>query len=134
MTRFILAGAVSGLLFGVMDGIINANPLARRLLAFYLPIARPSVSAPLGILIDLAYGFAMAWIFLLLYRALPGGAGLAKGVSFALLVWFFRVVMNVVGQWMTIKMPANACIYMMVTGLGEMLVLGSLYGFTLRPS
>jgi hypothetical protein len=31
MTRYVIMSLVSGILFGVLDGLINANPLARRL-------------------------------------------------------------------------------------------------------
>jgi hypothetical protein len=80
------------------------------------------------------YGFALAGIFLLLYKSLPGGAGLAKGISFALIVWFFRVVMQAASQWMMFSVPGGAILYMLAAGLVEMLVLGILYGLTLRPS
>jgi hypothetical protein len=134
MARYIVVSMTSGLLFGLMDGLINANSLARTLYAVYAPIARSSVNIAAGILIDLVYGFALAGIFLILYRALPGSAGLAKGISFALLVWFLRVVMSVASQWMIIKLPAAALAYTLVSGLVEMLVLGVLYGLTLYPS
>ena len=55
-----------------------------------------------------------------------------KGISFAVLVWFFRVVMGVASQWMMFNVPTEALVYSLVTGLGEMLVLGMLYGLTLR--
>jgi hypothetical protein len=71
----------------------NANPLAQRLYEVYRPIARTSINPLAGIMIDLVYGFIIAGVFLLLYKSLPGETGLVKGVSFAFLVWFFRVVM-----------------------------------------
>lgn len=43
IVRYILAGIASGLLFGIMDGLINANPIAERLYEFNLPIRRTSV-------------------------------------------------------------------------------------------
>jgi len=76
----------------------------------------------------------MAGVFLLLYRSLPGAGGLAKGVSFALLVWFFRVVMSTASQWIMFNVPVGALLYALVTGLGEMLMLGVLYGLTLHPA
>ncbi len=75
----------------------------------------------------------MAGVFLLLYEALPGGAGWTKGISLAMLAWFFRVVMSVASSWMMFNVPAAALVYTLLTGLGEMLVLGILYGLTLRP-
>jgi hypothetical protein len=133
MIRYIVVSVVSGLLFGVLDGMINANPLAQRLYEVYQPIAKPSVNAPAGMVIDLVYGFVMAGVFLLLYESLPGKANLVKGVSLALLVWFFRVVMGVAGQWMTFNIPIGTLFYSLIAGLGEMIILGIFYGLTLRP-
>ena len=134
MIGYILVSVVSGILFGILDGVINANPLAQRLYAVFKPIARTSINPLAGIVIDLAYGFIMAWVFLLLYRSLPGETGLAKGVSFALLVWFFRVIMQAASQWVMFNVPLEALLYSLVAGLGEMLVLGVLYGLTLKPT
>ena len=133
MIRYIIVSIVSGILFGILDGVINANPLAQRLYEVYKPIARTSVNPLAGIVIDLVYGFVMAGVFLLLYNSLPGETGLVKGVSFAFLAWFFRVVMSTASQWVMFKVPVKALLYSLVTGLGEMLVLGVLYGMTLQP-
>jgi hypothetical protein len=134
IVRYVLVGITSGLLFGIMDGLINANPIAERLYEFNLPIRRTSVDVIAGVAIDLAYGFILMAVFLILYRSLPGRVGLVKGVSFALLVWFLRVVMCDASQWIILNVPVAALLYGVLTGLGEMLVLGVLYGATLRPS
>jgi len=132
--RYTLVGVASGLLFGIMDALINVNPIAERLYEFNLPIRRTSVDVIAGVAIDLAYGFILMAAFLVLYRSLPGRVGLVKGVSFALLVWFLRVVMSAASQWIMLNMPVTALLYGVLTGLGEMLVLGILYGATVRPS
>ena len=132
--RYLSVALTSGFLFGALDALINANPFAQSLYKVYQPIARASVNAPAGMAIDLVYGFIMAGIFIRFYRALPGHAGWAKGISFALLVWYFRVAMCVASSWVMFTVPATALIYTLLTGLGEMLVLGVLYGLTLRPS
>jgi len=134
MIRYITVSVVSGILFGILDGVINANPLAQRLYAVYKPIARTSINPFGGIVIDLVYGFIMAGVFLLLYKSLPGETGLIKGVSFAFLVWFFRVVMYAATQWVMFNIPLEALLYSLVAGLGEMLILGVLYGLTLKPA
>jgi len=133
MTPYIIVSIVGGILFGIMDAVIHANPLARRLHEVYKPIAKTTLNIPLGVVIDLVYGFVMAGIFLLLYNALPGETGLVKGISFTLLAWFFRVVMSVASNWMMYKVPGKTLIYTLFTGLGEMLVLGILYGLFLEP-
>ena len=134
MIRYIIVSVVSGILFGILDGVINANPLAQKLYAVYKPIARTSLNPLAGIVIDLVYGFIMAGVFLLLYKSLPGETGLVKGVSFAFLVWFFRVVMYAASQWVMFNVPLETLLYSLVTGLGEMLILGVLYGLTLKPA
>ena len=49
MIRCIVVSVVGGTLFGVLDGLINANLLAQRLYQVYQPIARPSVDPVAGI-------------------------------------------------------------------------------------
>jgi hypothetical protein len=132
MPVYVIVSIVSGILFGILDGLTNANPLAQRLYAVYKPIARTSINPLAGIAIDLVYGFVMAGVFLLLYTSLPGATGLVKGISFAVLVWFFRVVMSAASQWVMFRIPLTALLYALVTGLGEMLILGVLYGLTLQ--
>jgi len=134
MTAYILVSVISGVLFGVLDGVINANPLATRLYEVYKPIAKTSVNFVGGMIIDLAYGFILAALFLLVYPSLPGEAGLVKGIGFALMLWFLRVVMSTAAQWMMFKVPGKALLYTLLAGLGEMLILGILYGLTLQPA
>lgn len=132
MLRYVLVSVLSGILFGLLDAVINANPLARRLFEAYKPIAKTSINPIAGMIIDLVYGFALAGIFLLLFNSLPGETGLVKGLCYGLLVWFFRVVMSAASQWMMYKIPVKTLLYSLATGLGEMLILGILYGLTLR--
>jgi len=134
VTEYIIISVASGILFGILDGVINANPLAQKLYDAYKPIAKTSINPIVGIVIDLVYGFVMAGAFLLLYNSLPGETGLIKGISFGLLVWFFRVVMNVASQWVMFKVPVQTLLYSLIAGLGEMLILGVLYGLTLKPA
>lgn len=133
MVGYLIGSIAGGLLFGLMDGLINANPLAVRLFAVFKPIARTSINVPAGIVIDLAYGFILAGLFLLLYPSLPGQAGWVKGLSYGLLVWFFRVVMGVISQWMMYSIPVETLLYSLVAGLAEMLVLGLLFGLVVKP-
>jgi hypothetical protein len=134
MIIYIVVSVLSGILFGILDGLINANPKARRLFEAYQPIAKASVNFAAGMVIDLAYGFILGGLFLLLYPSLPGEAGLVKGISFGLMVWFLRVVMSAASQWMMYKVPAKALVYTLLAGLAEMLVLGVLYGAALHPA
>ena len=132
MIKFLLVGTGSGILFALLDGLINGNPIARNLYKVYEPIARKTLSIPAGIAIDLVYGFAMAGVFLLLRKALPGESWILKGISFGLMAWFFRVAMQAGSQWMMFEIPAGTLLYTSVCGLAEMLILGLLYGLTLK--
>ena len=134
MTSYIIVSVISGILFGILDGLINANPIANKLYEVYQPIAKTSVNFMAGVIIDLAYGFILAALFLLVYPSLPGEVWLVKGVSFALMLWFLRVVMSVASQWMMFKVPLKALLYTLLAGLGEMLILGILYGLALQPA
>jgi hypothetical protein len=133
MVTYIVVSIVSGILFGVLDGLINANPLARKLNACYQPIAKKSINVPAGIVIDLVYGFALAGIFLLLFNSLPTEVGIIKGIIFGLLVWFLRIAMSVASSWMTHKVPIKTLLYTLCAGLLEMLILGMIYGGFLKP-
>jgi hypothetical protein len=134
MARYIFISIISGILFASMDGFINANPYAKKLYEVFEPISKKSINIPTGIAIDLMYGFALAGIFLLLFKSLPGESSIMKGISYAFMIWFFRTAMAVASNWMMFNIPLVALIYTLITGLGEMLVLGILYGLTLNLS
>ena len=133
MPTYIIVSVASGVLFAVLDAVINANPLARKLYQVYQPIARTSFNPVAGILVDLVFGFVMAGVFLLLYPSLPGQVGLVKGISYGVLMWFFRLVMYAASQWVMFNIPGRTIIFILVTGLAEMLLLGLIYGLTLAP-
>ncbi len=130
--RILAAGLVAGMVFAVLDGLINANPLAQRLYVVYRPIARDSVNAPLGLAFDLASGIVMAFLFMALTPVLPAG-WIGRGFAFGLIAWFFRVAMGTASQFVMFKVPLPALLYGLLTGLTEMIVLGLLYGALLRP-
>jgi hypothetical protein len=82
MLRHVVVGLVAGVAFLILDGALNANPLARELYAAYKPIARWSVDAMAGLMVDLGYGVILAVLFQVLRPSLPGRGGYAKGLSF----------------------------------------------------
>ncbi len=133
MVRYLIVSLASGLLFGMLDGLIHGNALAQRLFEVYKPLARSAINIPAGILIDLVWGLVMGFVFLLLYDSWPGQTGLVKGLVFALVVWFFRVVMNAASTGMMFKVPGAMLAYVVLTGLAEMLVLGIVFGLFLKP-
>jgi hypothetical protein len=133
VARYIIVALSSGVLFGVLDALINANPLAQGLLAPFSSIAREKVNVIAGVFIDLIYGFVMAGIFLLIYPGLPGPTPIIRGLSYGIIAWFFRVLMSVLSQWVMFDLPIGAILYLGFAGLIEMMVLGLLYGAFLKP-
>ncbi len=133
MANYVIVSIISGLLFGALDGVIHANPLAQKLYVVFQPISKKSLNFVAGMLIDLVYGFVMAGIFLLLYTALPSESGVIKGIIFGLLAWFFREVMQAASQWLMYIVPVETLLYSLASGLGEMIILGVIYGLFLKP-
>ena len=131
IVRYLVISTITGVLFGIIDGVINTVPFARKLNEVYKPLARTSINIPAGLIIDLVYGFAMAAIFMTIYHSLPG-TGIVKGISFAGIAWFFRVLMSAASNWMMFKVPGKLLIYNLSSGLIEMLALGLIYGGFLK--
>lgn len=124
MTRFFGVSLASGILFAFLDVLVNANPLAQRLLLPYAPIVKSSVNAPLGLLIDVILGFAMVFLFDLLSQSLPDKTRLQKGLSFGAVIWFFRVAMGAASQLVMFNILSATLVYLLFSGLVEMLILG----------
>lgn len=132
MKQFIIASIATGLLFGIMDGLINGNPYAVKLMECYKPIAKHIINIPIGLLIDLLYGFIISGIFMILIQVLPTEYGIVKGITYGIGMWFFRVAMNVISSWMMFTVPGKTLIYMIITGLIEMIILGILNGLIIK--
>ena len=133
MISYIVVSIISGIVFGVLDGLINANPLGRKLMEVYNPITKKSINVAAGVVIDIVYGFILAGIFVVLYESLPGDAGIVKGISFGVLAWFLRVIMSVISSWMMYTIPVKTLLYSLLAGLIEMLILDLIYGGFLKP-
>lgn len=133
MMKFVVISIISGIIFAALDGFINANPLAQKLMVSYSPLAKTSINVPVGIIIDLFYGFVMCAVFLLLYNCLPTENPVIKGLIYGLIIWFFRVLMSVLSTYMTLHIPIKTLAYILVAGLFEMLIIGIFYGLTVKP-
>ena len=131
MTRYIITAVLTGLLFGIMDGLINGNPYAVRLMETYKPIAKRTINVPAGLLIDLLYGFVISGVFIIIWPSLPTEIGIVKGFTYGLGMWFFRVLMGVISNWMMLNIPAKTLIYVLLTGFIEMIILGIINGLML---
>ncbi len=131
MLRQIVVGLVAGVAFLILDGLLNANPVAQRAYAVYRPIARSSVNAAAGSVVDLGYGLILVALFVTLRNSLPGTTSLAKGVSFGVMVWFLRVVMRVAGEWVMTTVPPSTHVYSLVAGLVQLLLVAGLIALLL---
>lgn len=127
MIKFILKSLLIGIIFGFLDGLIHANPIAENLYDIYEPISRDSINVIAGIIIDIVYGFILCGVFLLLHKSLPG-VGFVKGLGYGVLMWIFRVMMYAITQWMMFAIPLETILYMILAGLFEMLIIGGLIG------
>ena len=134
MLRQIVVGLAAGVVFLVLDGLVNANPLARQVYVAYQPIARTSVDAVAGSLIDLAYGLILVALFVTLRHCLPGRRDLMKGLSFGAMVWFLRVAMRVAGEWVVTTVPASAHAYTLLAGLVQTLTVAVVVALLLPRS
>lgn len=130
--RFLIAALLTGLSFAIMDGLINGNVYAAELMKYYDPIAKHTINVPVALLIDLFYGIMITGIYKIIFPVLPTGSAMIKGIIFGTGMWFFRVVMSVISSWMMFTIPAKTLIYMLLTGLLEMTVLGIINGLILK--
>jgi hypothetical protein len=133
MWTYIIVSLASGLLLAVLDALLNANPLARRLYSSYGPIARKSISIFRGILIDLLFGFILAGFYLLLYKGLPFQPGIARAITFGFIVWVLRSLMNSLSHWTMYEIPAQTHFYAIFAGLLQSLLISIFYSLTLSP-
>ena len=132
MLRFIIAAFLTGFLFVVMNGLINGNPYAVKLLECFKPISRQNINVPIGVLVDLLYGFSISGLFIIILPVLPSTNGIVKGITFGVGLWFFKVVMGVISYWMMFNIPGETLIYLLFTGLIEMMILGVLNGLIIK--
>ena len=129
--RRVLAGLAAGVALLVLDGLLHANPLAQRLYSAYAPMSRSSVNAFAGSAIDLAYGVILTAIFVMLRPSLPGKGALTKGLSYAGIVWFFRVVMRVASEWVMTTVPIGVHLYTLGAGLVQLLIVAGVIALLL---
>ncbi len=131
--RYVAASCAVGVAFVLLDAILNANPIAQGAYAAFAPLARSELVLLPAVTIDVVYGFVLCAVFVGVQGGLPGRTPLSKGVSFGLLVWFFRVIMGAAAQWVMFDIPAVTVAYSVGAGLVEMLVIGVLVGLLTLP-
>jgi uncharacterized membrane-anchored protein YitT (DUF2179 family) len=133
MGTYIIVSVGSGLLLAILDGLLNANPLARRLYREYEPITRKSIPMVRGILIDIAFGFLLAGLYLMLYRGIPVPPGIARAIAFGFIVWVLRSLMNTLSHWTMYDIQVSAHLYALFAGLLKSLSVSLVYWLILSP-
>jgi len=81
---------------------------------------------------DILSGFIISLIFLLIMPALPTESGFIQGIIYGLIIWYFKVFMGVASEWMMFNIPRKTLLYILLTGLLEMIVLGVTNGLLLK--
>jgi len=132
MTRFVVTAIITGFFFGIMDGMIYGNPYAARLMEVYRPLARKNVKFLAGMATDLLSGFIISAVFYLIMPVLPSDYGLIQGLLYGVILWYFKVFMNVTSDWMMFNIPRKTLFYILLTGLAEMIILGVTNGLMLK--
>ena len=130
--RYAMIGWICGILYWILDGVINWNPYAQKFYQVYKSNMKIALNLPKSFFIYLVYGYAMAGIFILLYKSLPGEIGIVKGLSFAGIAWFFRGFIAIMSQWMMYNVPFKTLAYVAISGICEALILGMFLGLTLK--
>ncbi|MFZ5941846.1 MAG: hypothetical protein ACOYXB_14850 [Bacteroidota bacterium] len=131
MARYVITAVITGLFFGILDGMIYGNPFAKGMLEAYKPISRKSVHFPAGLLTDLLSGFVISYLFIIIMPVLPTGSGVIQGMLYGLILWYFRIFMGVASDWMRFTIPLKTHLYILLTGLIEMILLGITNGLLL---
>ena len=132
MLTYLIVGIAGGIIFVILDFVLNVNPLAQRLSEPYRPLARKAMPLAAAVAIDILSSMAMAGTFLLLRPSFPGGPLIGAGISFGVLAWFFRVLMGALSQWVMFQIPAKTHLYNIAAGLVEMVALGLFYAVTFK--
>lgn len=125
--KIILLCLFIGFIFALLDFILHANPLVKNFPSIYEPVNRGWDIIMASFIIDIIYGTVLSLFYLVLYKSLPG-QGMMKGVIYGILLWFLRITILTLTQWMVYPVSAGTIIYMIFAGLPEMIIIGALIG------
>ncbi|MFP4024168.1 MAG: hypothetical protein ACLFVR_06540 [Thiohalospira sp.] len=123
--KIILLCFLIGFIFALLEFILHANPLVKNLSGIYEPVSRGWDIIIASFIIDIIYGTVLSLFYLILYKSLPG-QGMMKGIIYGILLWFLRITILTLTQWMVYPVSAGTIIYMIFAGLPEMIIIGAL--------
>ncbi|MFH1784658.1 MAG: hypothetical protein ABH868_07220 [bacterium] len=128
--RIIVGGIFIGLLLlfsGVMSGFLSVSVFKLPIFVCDSTLWHQQFNPALSVFLDIIYGIILAGLFNLLYMSIPG-EGLMKGISFGLIVWFFKVVMAMGSIRVMFDVSNKILMYWTFAGLVEMMIIGSVLG------
>lgn len=128
--RIVIGGIFIGLLLlvsGVISGFFSITVFKLPIFVSDSTLWRQEFSPYLSISLDIIYGIILAGLFNLLYMSIPGKA-IMKGISFGLIVWFFKTVMAMGAIRVMFNVSDKILLYWTFSGLLEMLMIGAVLG------
>jgi len=130
LPRVIIGGIFIGLLLlvlGVISGFFSVEVFKLPIFVSDSTLWRHEFNPALSIFLDIIYGIVLAGLFNLLYMSIPG-EGVVKGISFGLIIWFFKVVMAMGSIRIMFNVSDKILIYWTFSGLVELAIIGSVLG------
>lgn len=130
LPRIIIGGIFIGLLLlvlGVISGFFSVSVFKLPMFVSDSTLWRREFNPALSIFLDIIYGIVLAGLFNLLYLSIPG-EGVLKGISFGLIIWFFKVVMAMGSIRIMFNVSDQILIYWTFSGLLELVIIGSILG------
>lgn len=130
LRRIIVGGIFVGLLLivlGVILGFFSVTVFKLPMFVSDSTLWRKEFNPILSVCLDIIYGIILAGLFNLLYIGIPG-EGILKGISFGLIIWFFKVVMAMGSIRIMFNVSDKVLLYWTFSGLFEMLIIGTILG------
>ena len=129
MKKIIIGGILAGLVIiivGMVFGAVSADMYKMSPKALWKPMGGDWFTKM--IIFDLLTGFILATVFSIIKGALPG-AGLAKGLSFGLIVFFVGTFLGLTMTYLTMAVRTKMIAVWALNGLVNYLLAGLIFQF-----
>ncbi len=80
----------------------------------------------------LFFNFILAWVYMLLYKAIPGD-GIKKGFNFGILVWLVGISPGLFAIYMTMTVATIVIVYWWLFGFIQLLIFGGIIAMICSP-
>ena len=129
MKKIIIGGILAGLVIiivGMVFGALSSDMYKMSPKALWKPMGGDWFTKM--IIFDLLTGFILATVFSIIKGALPG-AGLAKGLSFGLIVFFVGTFLGLTMTYLTMAVRTKMIAVWALNGLVNYLLAGLIFQF-----